>query len=158
MRAQIIVLAIILMTLFSGCQREANFSDKEIYQAFFNFISQDLTEELTVVISERAETEQDIFNISLNDSLKEMNSSSKLKITSVRELQNLLPASSVRLQAKFIEAINTDGNINKNDIPTNTKIKPLFVSDSELNTFFEKSLAHAWEHFPAKYAGARSLV
>ncbi len=154
MNIKISRLFLIIVILNTGCFQKPADNESDIYQALFNYLSLGATEEHNIVISEQLISEEIIFP--KLDSYVE--SRLGYKTLPINLLHNIYPATSTELQKRFIEVLKDGGDINKQDIPNNTLLKPVFISTHEINTLFNGNLEKAWEKFWSKYPGSRSLL
>ena len=155
---KLVFLSVIIIIGFAGCNNSSTDSDKDIYEALFNRLSQSISEKPVIVISDKAVNINEVIPPISAEVRKEVESNLDYKITPTTQLKNMLPATSLNLQTRFIERLKTGGNLNKLDLPISTKLKLIFAKNSEIDSIFDKNLEDAWKNFPAKYSGAKSLV
>ena len=132
-------------------------SDKDVYQALLDYISANVSSERKVAFSEQAVKVEDIFHATGSKSTDATGQKSADKLAPSAQLQNLLPAIPEQLATKFIEKLQSAGNIGEADIPGTTRIKPMFLSGAALDAIFAKGV-DGWKRFHDNFTGVKSLV
>jgi hypothetical protein len=155
---KLVCLTVSTLIGLAGCIKASTDSDKDIYEALFKYLSQSISEKPVIVISDKAVNIDEVITPISAETRKELESKLDYKVTSATQLKNMLPATSLNLQTRFIEKLKTGGNLNKVDLPVSTKLKLIFVKNSELDAIFDTNLKNGWKVLPTKYSGAKSLV
>ncbi len=133
MRIKLVGFLIVLSVIVVGCARSDTASEKDIYQALFDYFSAHVADELKVVVSEQSVKTEDVFPLPPVPA-------ALIDRTPVEarqgHLRNLFPATSPQLLAKFLDLLETSKNVDTSNFSFTAKIKPIFVSESEINSTF----------------------